>query len=70
MLEHIKTSEEFIYLHTSYIDPKIKLVIELVLTRKIGDQMHYASGGFAMLDIFGQSKKGHTIVMSGSPRQI
>jgi len=69
MLKH-DSSEEFIYMHTSYVDPRVKMVIELVLIYKIGDQILYASGGFSLLDIFGNSKQGHSTVVSGSPRQI
>jgi hypothetical protein len=44
--------EEFVYLHTSYIDKSSVLVVECVLVREIAGLKSYSSAGYALCDIF------------------
>ena len=37
------------------MQPQVMLVVEIILVKEFGDQKEMASGGFAILDLFGAS---------------
>lgn len=44
--------EEFVYLHTNYIEKSSLLVVECVIVREIAGMKNYSSAGYALCDIF------------------
>lgn len=62
--------EEFIYLHTNYIDKSSFLVIECVLVRDIAGIRTYSSAGYALCDIFLFKGTDTVDLTKGSPRSI
>lgn len=62
--------EEFVYLHTSFVDKNSLLVVECVLVREIAGMKTYSSAGYALCEIF--QFKGQDVVElnKGTPRSI
>ena len=69
------TKEDFIFLHSPFVQPSSRLIVEVVVTqtRQGKKQARKASGGFAELQIFDTKMLGKSqdcLVTAGSPRML